>query len=210
MAKDVSIKDWDEQYGCAVKRYDNYNEYAKHQKSKLPTVTEWVRDYEKAFVPILYRRLRAIKNIYRGDSVLCLGARLGGEVRAFIELGCFAVGIDLNPGEDNLYVLQGDFHNLQFADNSIDIVFSNSLDHILMLDKFIEEIHRVLKVGGKCIIEPVDGLQDGFVAGPYECIVWETIDCLVKQFTDNNFSIVSRTKITYPHYGECIVLRKME
>ena len=46
--------------------------------------------------------------------MLCLGARLGTEVRALHNLGYFAIGIDLNPGVDNPYVLMGDFHKLVF------------------------------------------------------------------------------------------------
>ena len=48
-------------------------------------------------------------------TVLCLAARIGTEVKAFLDLGCFAIGIDLNPGTDNRYVVHGDFHDLQFA-----------------------------------------------------------------------------------------------
>jgi hypothetical protein len=41
----------------------------------------------------------------------------------------FSVGIDLNPGPRNGYVLHGDFHNIIFADASIDAVYTNALDH---------------------------------------------------------------------------------
>jgi hypothetical protein len=40
-----------------------------------------------------------------GARVLCIGARLGGEVRAFKSLGALAVGIDLNPGGYNMDVI---------------------------------------------------------------------------------------------------------
>ena len=41
----------------------------------------------------------------RGATVLCVGARLGGEVRAFKSLGALAIGIDLNPGTLNMDVV---------------------------------------------------------------------------------------------------------
>jgi hypothetical protein len=42
-----------------------------------------------------------------GKSILCIGARLGGEVRAFTRLGALAIGVDLNPGVRNPWSLWG-------------------------------------------------------------------------------------------------------
>ena len=85
---------------------------------------------------------------FQGRSVLCLGARLGGEVRAFKALGALAVGVDVEPGNGNMDVLVGDFEHLAFADASFDFAYSNVLDHVHDLRIFGSEVCRVLKPGG--------------------------------------------------------------
>ena len=81
-------------------------------------------------------------------KVLCLGARLGGEVRAFRALGALSVGIDLNPGSNNPLVLEGDFHHIQFADETSDVIFTNVIGHAFDLRLLGNEICRVLKPTG--------------------------------------------------------------
>ena len=56
-------------------------------------------------------------NTHRLPVLACSALRRARppEVRAFLDHGAFAVGIDLNPGRDNRYVMVGDFHQLQFA-----------------------------------------------------------------------------------------------
>ena len=71
-------------------------------------------------LPVEYEAWSMKKGIV-GCSVLCLGARLGGEVRAFTAMGALSIGIDLNPGPNNAYVLPGDFHHLQFAQSVFDV-----------------------------------------------------------------------------------------
>ena len=137
-------------------------------------------------------------------SVLCLGARLGGEVRSFIESDCFAVGIDLNPGKDNKHVLYGDFHDLQFHSNSIDIVFTNSLDHALDIFKVLEEIKRVLKPEGHLITE----IANGGKSGPYEAINWENINEIIEIIEKFGFKLIKREKINEPDRGEHCVFKK--
>jgi SAM-dependent methyltransferase len=85
---------------------------------------------------------------FKGQSVICLGARLGGEVRAFKSLGALAVGVDLEPGPDNMDVLVGDFENLAFADASFTYAYSNVLDHLHDLSRFSAELCRVVRPNG--------------------------------------------------------------
>ena len=70
-------------------------------------------------------------------------------MRAFRALGAFAVGIDLQPlfNLTNM-VLEGNALDMQFADESIDRVYSNVIDHIPRLPAFAAEVMRVLKPGG--------------------------------------------------------------
>lgn len=56
-----------------------------------------IDNYDKTYRKHLRDRLQSHINV-KGTSVLCLAARVGTEVKAFLDLGCFAMGIDLNPG----------------------------------------------------------------------------------------------------------------
>jgi SAM-dependent methyltransferase len=85
--------------------------------------------------------------------VLCLGARLGGEVRAFRSLGALAIGIDLNPGPINAVVLPGDFHHLPFAASTFDLIFTNVIGHAFDLARLEHEICRVLKPRGGFLMD---------------------------------------------------------
>lgn len=68
-----------------------------------------------------------------------------------IRHGAFAVGVDLHPVNSTL-VLQGDGMALaQFGDATVDVVFTNVLDHIPFLAKFAASVYRVLKKGGLLI-----------------------------------------------------------
>merc|ERR1712194_70287 len=98
-------------------------------------------------------RFKPMAEELRGTNVLCVGARLGGEVRAFHRLGALAIGIDFNPGAHNLLVLAGDAHNLQFPDSVFSIVFSNIMDHIMDPRAFFAEAHRVLRPAGTLLLD---------------------------------------------------------
>src|SRR3989338_2256161 len=134
-------------------------------------------------------------------NVLCLAARIGTEVKAFLDIGCFAVGIDLNPGIVNKYVVHGDFHDIQFPDHTVDVIFSNSLDHAFDLNKLIKEVKRVLKANGFLILEIVRGTEEGYMPGYYEAAVWEKIDDLLDIFLKSGFDIVNKVNFEYPWRG---------
>ena len=86
--------------------------------------------------------------IFDGAPVLCIGARLGGEVRAFKSLGALAVGVDLNPGPLNMDVVAGDMEDLPFPAKAFAFVYMNVLDHVARLDLLAAEVGRVLRPGG--------------------------------------------------------------
>src|SRR6185503_1785705 len=109
---------WNVEEDALQKRtYESYDAYLEHQKAKLETHD--FGQYDDEFRRTLRERLAGLDLDWQGRTVLCLAARIGTEVKAFLDLGCFSVGIDLNPGEDNRYVVHGDFHNLQFAPGSV-------------------------------------------------------------------------------------------
>ena len=140
-------------------------------------------------------------------SVLCLGARIGTEVKSFLDLGCFAVGIDLNPGRENRYVLHGDFHELQFAAGSIDMAFTNSLDHVYSVDRLIAEVARVLKPGGLFLLEADRGSGTGKRPGHYETFWWSSIEDVIALFEGARFLLTRRISFERPWVGEQLCFR---
>ena len=118
-----------------------YHAYVAKQQSKLALYPEKIRAIDVArqhqvrreFAAAVARGTAGVAG-FGGRTVLCLGARLGGEVRAFKSLGAVAVGIDLEPGRGNMDVVFGDFHDVPFAADSFDYAYSNVLDHIATCD----------------------------------------------------------------------------
>jgi len=166
--------------------------------------------YEAEYQRLLSERLAGVDGLKKGAAVLCLGARLGAEVRAFHECGCFAVGLDLNPGRQNRYVLHGDFHELQFPRESADVIFSNSLDHVFAVDRFIAEIRRVLKTGGLLILETMKGRTEGVSPDPYASFWWNSVDDVVALFIRRGFKALQRTEFAMPWPGELLCFAKLE
>lgn len=196
--------------GLRRREYRSYEDYIAHQRDKLTRLSDAkMRRYDEEFRAALKERLQASGIIEPGMSVLCLAARIGTEVRAFTDLGCFAVGIDLNPGEANPYVLPGDFHQLQFADACVDAVFTNSLDHAFDFDRLISEIVRVLKPGGRLIVEAARGSEEGLKPGFYESFWWSRVDDLIDALAVRGFELQSRSAFTFPWVGEhlCFLCR---
>jgi len=108
-----------------------------------------VKRIDEALEKTMYERFAPMVANFKGTNVLCVGARMGGEVRAFNRLGAMAIGIDFNPGPRNLFVLPGDAHNLQFSDGVFSHVFSNIVDHIIDVRAFFAEVYRVLRPAGR-------------------------------------------------------------
>ncbi|HEX8490961.1 MAG TPA: class I SAM-dependent methyltransferase [Chthoniobacterales bacterium] len=186
--------------------YDSYEAYLEHQKAKLET-HEFGR-YDEEFREALRERLRLLDFEWQGRNVLCLGARIGTEVKAFLDLGALAVGIDLNPGDGNRYVVQGDFHDLQFPPSSIDIVYTNSLDHAFDIDRIAKEVLKVLTPHGVFLVEAVHGRDQQINPGFFESFFWKNIDELVRVFKHAGFTVSRRTPITHPWPGEQICFRR--
>jgi SAM-dependent methyltransferase len=188
--------------------YANYQDYLRRQQAKLDFLD--LSRYETEYQRLLNERLAGVDGLKKGAAVLCLGARLGAEVRAFQDCGCFAVGLDLNPGKQNRYVLHGDFHEIQFPRESADIIFSNSLDHVFALERFIAEIRRVLKSGGLLILETMKGRAEGVSPDPYASLWWNSVDDVVALFSRHSFKAVQRTAFAVPWPGELLCFVKLE
>ncbi len=186
------------------KQFRTYEDYLELQKSKLEFME--LAGHEKRFRKALAERLSALPML-RGRTALCLAARLGGEVRAFKDLGYFAVGIDLNPGVQNDAVCYGDFHDLQYPDRSADVVYTNSLDHVLKLDRLLAEAARVLSSDGVFIVEADPGAEseDGTEPDLWATTRWATVDALQARIAEAGFVPVHRAPFVYPRNGEMLV-----
>jgi SAM-dependent methyltransferase len=192
--------------GLQHKIYGSYDEYIDHQKEKLNVIGDGMLDEIEKFESILYKRLAGSSVEWEGRSVLCLGARLGQEVRAFNSVGCFAVGVDLNPGKDNKNVVVGDFHNLQWGDSCVDVVYTNSLDHSFDLEKVIREIKRVLKNGGLMVLELNLGSKEGYEYGYYESVAWDRVCDVIDMFRKEGFWTVESKDFMEPFAGRHVIM----
>lgn len=201
---------WREEEGLERRWYPDYETYVRHQKTKFGAQrARWIEAHDRRFFGALTDRLAALPLEFRGRSVLCLAARQGTEVRAFIDQGAFAVGIDLEPGPKSRHVVTGDFHELQFADDSLDFVYTNSLDHAFDLAQILGEVRRVLKPEGWFLVEAnLEAEEGGANAGPYESMVWKTADTLLERIEDGGFRLETRAPFDLPWSGEQLVLRR--
>ena len=170
---------WRRDDGLAHRDYASYDEYLEHQSSKLAGIIDRLREKDAEEFEEFRERFASCDALADAGSILCLGARLGTEVRALHSLGHFAIGIDLAPGPDNPHVLRGDFHALVFPDGSVDAVYSNALDHVFDLDRMVREVRRILRPGGCFVAEICDGFDEGSFPGRFEALWWASADALI-------------------------------
>lgn len=202
---------WEGSGAFRARRYRSYEAYLQHQAAKLRTLK--LDKYNTLFKPALLERiddLEPLRSLPRGSTVLCLGARNGVECEAFIEKGFFAVGVDLNPGEGNRFVVNGDFHELQYADATVDVVFTNALDHAFDLDRIVDEIRRVLRPGGLFIAEIVRGSKDegGREPGEYESVWWDQSRVVADAIQKHGLALRGRQGFEFPWVGDQFLFAK--
>jgi len=168
----------------ARRRYASYDAYVEHQSSKLAGILDHLRKTDAEELEEFRERFASCDALADAGSVLCLGARLGTEVRALHSLGHFAVGVDLAPGPDNPRVLYGDFHALVFPDASVDAVYSNALDHAFDLDRMVQEAWRVLRPGGRFVAELDAGFGEGSLPGDFEALSWTHAEVVIRSIAN--------------------------
>jgi len=198
-------KAWTE--GDVAMKNQDYDEYLEHQKSKLNNKPDFVQAYDKKYEENLTKRILDFGEThhYLQQNVLCLGARLGAEVRAFKNAGHFAIGIDLNPGKDNEHVLVGDFHDLKFPNGSVDICFTNSVDHVFDIEVFKLELCRVLKHHGLFIVD----LEKPYAKGKdkYSSLWWKTKEDFIKLFEDK-LDLIDEIDVDFKWFCKMLVFEK--
>ena len=204
-------KRWEDGDGALARRsYPDYEAYLEHQRIKHDALrASSLEGHDRRFSAALTERLRDCPVPLAGRSALCLAARTGAEVRVFVELGAFAIGIDLNPGRHNRWVVEGDFHRLQYASGSVDVVYVNSLDHVFELERVVAEVRRVLKPDGVLIAEIGLGREEGNDPGFYEALSWRSADELIQRIAETGFERVRRVSFEVPWKGVQIVLKKI-
>ena len=203
----LSNKWQDASDGLKGRVYQDYESYVEHQALKIDAIRDKsLERRDRKFFDTLRARLVKHHDNFRGQRVLCLGARQGTEVRVFIDLGAFAVGIDLNPGKENRYVMVGAFHHLQFADESVDVVYTNALDHAFDLNRIIAEARRVLRPGETLLVELGSGTEHGTVTGFYESFSWKSVEDMVSEIRKYSFELEARHPFETGSSDEHLVL----
>lgn len=137
--------------------YTSYDAYIQRQLNKTlnPKLRQiWTtRDWDRK-IQVFSRFFQELKHqnlLSNSSKALSIGARVGQEVEALRRVGVSdSIGVDLVPCPP--LVVQGDFHNQPFDNETFDFEFSNVFDHALYPHKFVAEIERTLKPNGVCVL----------------------------------------------------------
>ena len=102
-----------------------------------------------------------------GDRLLDVGCGKGHLVKALLDLGVDAHGIDLNPQAAEVAIVPRvrtmSATSLEFDDATFDSVVSfHAIEHIALVEEALAEIARVVRPNGKVLVvypaEPIKGL----------------------------------------------------
>lgn len=133
-----------------IKSY--YDEYGDHYHQ------ERHQTYYYSFINEIETSLTA--NYAHNLDTLEIGCGTGIILSEIDKLSAQSIGLDLSSGmlksalAQNLTVCQGDACQLPFNDAAFDLVYSfKALPHVPNLPDALSEIRRVLKPGGKAILE---------------------------------------------------------
>lgn len=156
------------------RNYQDYDEYVTHQIQKWDEMLKLKGGLSNQAIAQrrmkFQRRFRhLIPLLPRSAQIMCAGARQGTEVEVLRDLGFEnAYGIDLNPGLDNPYVIKGDFMHMDNATSSLDLLYTNCVDHAFDLEAFFAEHARVIKPDGYALYDVT--LNS---AGVFETVQWQ-------------------------------------
>ena len=186
-------------------RHKNYSDYVDKQKEKTlnpDKINKWLgEEWQVKLDGFLQLFERNQQFVSLSSNCLCLGARTGQEVKALHLLGKDAIGVDLV--EFPPLTVFGDIHDLQFDNESFDLVFTNIFDHSLYPEKFVAEMERVCSANGHIIINlqlytKGDDYAENIVYSPqYVCNLFQFSDVVISRnifnsFDEMNWEIVMR------------------
>ena len=151
------------------REYKDYDEYVAHQIEKTADPDRRARLLQKSrfdrkvdYFKRKFQRFLDAEVLNFGKTV-CLGARMGEEIEAFLQLGVDCYGVDLVPHLP--HVVKGDFQDLHFIrDGTIDTFYTNSMDHASDPGKVFLEVSRCLKEGGNFILDYFPGHWENHAA----------------------------------------------
>jgi hypothetical protein len=159
--------------GIKIRQYSSYSDYVAHQARKYQRILSSEGGFSGSRIARFRRRFRrhfalAMPFLDRDAVIVCVGARDGTEVEVWRDLGFSrAVGLDLYPGPGNPFVGKGDFHDLPHAAASVDLIYSNAVDHSPDPQLFFGEASRVLKGGGFALYDIQRRSAAGFEAADW-------------------------------------------
>lgn len=164
----------------ANRTFTNYEDYVYKQGGKARGKRDELLAHLEKNIKGFERTFRKVAPHLKAGSILCLGARTGAESLAAVEAGFKgSVGIDLHPVGPT--VMKGDWHALEFPDASFANAYTNSIDHCLYLDRFTEQVKRVLAPDGRFYLMATNRdltVEEWLAKGGNEGLYWETSDQL--------------------------------
>lgn len=191
--------------------YETYESYVVHQRSK---VESWRHKRETNFAQKdkFAQHFEKIEEVKKSRVAICLGARWGEECAALTSLGVLAIGVDLNPDNNNQYVVAGDFHKLQFPSGSFDLAYTNVWDHVLKPEDFVAEVGRVLAVEhGKWLIDVYLGWREKAKVDRWGALSYETTQDVVDLIlSTGHFSLIREVDAFGGSYRSYLLRKKSE
>lgn len=149
-----------------VVTYENVPTYSNERHEKIAeqiiASTPWAWDYGKTFY--YHEYVFAAKYIKSSEIVLDLSCGWGSGTNILAGAGKKAIGADVSTeliesarsrfNKDNLEFIVTDGQDVKLASNSVDVVVSiHTMEHVENDHKFLSEIKRVLRPGGKLLLE---------------------------------------------------------
>ena len=128
-----------------LRKYKSNDEYIEHQLEKTlnPKTIKSHREKREYTVSKFMHTFRLFDGFKTADPILCIGSRYGEEVEALNNMNRHnVIGIDLEGFPP--FTKKMDMHNLEFEDNTFNIIYTNSLDHSINPERAIREMVRVL------------------------------------------------------------------
>ena len=149
------------------KQWNNDACGSQYVEKAQPNTLEWYLEAERyrygTYAPWMHNVMEFGR--HRGEKVLEIGAGLGTDLSQFAKNGSICTDLDLSAGHlehaKRSFALRqlpcrfvhGDAENMPFETGEFDVVYSNGvIHHTPNTTRVIQEIHRILKPGGKAII----------------------------------------------------------